>query len=168
MYSVTASMSAFAAWMASAGVLTGKAKRKALPGAWDVTVTADSSLSPVHGDPVILATVSNPGPKPVLVGFRVHQRILPVLPGAEAKVRVPRRTTRRRYRADRQQTVAVVPAGGSTQLSFRVSGAAGTPFSVVAAVGHCDRRLRVITVPVTVPCPDTADESGTAFIVPLF
>lgn len=157
---------ALVALLAAAVPLLMKAASPGVAGAWEVTVTAESVLAEDRQPPVILATVSNPGPVPVLVGLRVRQRLWPAGGGSRTTARVPWRPTRRRYRADRQTTVGVVRSGGSTSLSVPVPGIAGGSFSLVAVVGHYDRRLRVISVPVTVPRPRWEGEAGIVIISP--
>jgi hypothetical protein len=153
--------------LAPAGALMIKAYTEGLAEPWDVTVTAaESPLSMLNGCPVILVTVTNPGPIPVLVGLRVQERLLLVRRGAKTKTRVPLRPIRRRYRANWHTDVGVVPPDGSTHPSFRVAAAAGRSFSVVAAVGRSDHRLRVISVPVSVSRAPTANEAEIA-IIPL-
>jgi hypothetical protein len=136
--------------LAPAGALTIKAYTEGLAGPCDVTVTAaESALSLVQGYAVILVTVTNPGPAPVLVGLRVRERLLPVRRGAKTKTRVPLGPIRRRYRADRQTDVGVVRPDGSTHLSFRLARAAGRSFSVVVgdrpehALGACGSGCRM-------------------------
>ena len=118
-------------------------------GPWDVTVTAEPSANEVHADLTILVAVDNPGPSPVLVGLTVRPRLSPLLLAGRTKARVPRRPARPRYRAERQQIVSVVPANASAQFPVHLTGAVSNSFSVVVVAGQCDRRLRVITVPVT-------------------
>jgi hypothetical protein len=157
---LTIAIVALPVFLAAAVVLVSKADSEGFSGPWEVTVTAESVLSKGHQQPAVLATVTNPGPGPVLIGLRVRKRLCPAWLGARTKTRAAWRPTRRRYRADRQTVVGVVPQGESATLSVQVTGVPRRSFSVVAVVGHYDRHLRVISVPVRVPRPHANEEAG--------
>jgi hypothetical protein len=129
----------FALGMLRAGLRSGDR-----PG--DATVTAGIRRSgqPDEPRPVIIVTVRNPALVPVLVGFSVaRDRAL-----APMSVRVPRRTTRRRFRAAAQDVVGVVPAAGIAELPVPVPVRARR-YLLTAVIGQSGGRLRVFRVPVT-------------------
>src|SRR5689334_5054463 len=124
----------------------------------------DAAVGAVLGPgprPVIIATVRNPADVPLVAGLTVRRQLLPGLLDPGLTVRVPRRTTRRKFLAGEQDTVGVVPAGG--QAEFRMTapapltrtgltrtGRAGTGrrYRLTAVIGQAGGRLRVIGVPV--------------------
>jgi hypothetical protein len=113
------------------------------PGDAIVTAALTSARQPDETRPVIVAAVRNTSAVPVLVGLRVRR----TLTTGTISSHVPWRTSRRRYRADDQDTVGVVPPGAPGIFRVPVR-ARGRCYRLVAVIGQDGRRLRVLTVPV--------------------
>jgi hypothetical protein len=100
------------------------------------------------------------GDVPLVAGFSAR-RLLPGWFGAGMTVRVPRRTTRRKFRAGAHETVGVVPAASRTEFRLPV----GTParrYLLTAVVGQTGGRLRVFRVPVVSEGPAGAGRPARA------
>jgi hypothetical protein len=124
--------------------------------AGDATVSAAADA----GQLVVVAVVRNPGDVPLVAGFSAR-RLLPGWFGAGMTVRVPRRTTRRKFRAGAHETVGVVPAASRTEFRLPV----GTParrYLLTAVVGQTGGRLRVFRVPVVSEGPAGAGRPARA------
>ena len=112
--------------------------------------------------PVVIATVRNPADVPLMAGFTARRRLIPGWLEPGMSVTVPRRTTRRRYRASAQATVGVVPASGTGQFRVPVT-AQARRYRLVAVLGQSGGRLRVHSVPVaTRPAPGASGQSRPA------
>jgi hypothetical protein len=120
------------------------------PGDAGVTAVACVIAQPDGSWPAVLATVRNPGAAPVLVGLCVRRRRLPGWVAGGMNVAVPWRTTRRRFRADRQTLSGVVGAGDTAQWTVPWPRNARR-VRLVAVIGQADRRLRVLALPVGTP-----------------
>jgi len=117
------------------------------PGDVRVTAAAGVIVQPDGSWPAVLATVCNPGTAPVLVGLSVRRRRLPGWLDEGTSVAVPRRTARRRFRADRQALSGVVGAGDTAEWAVPRPRDARR-VRLVAVIGQADRRLRVLALPV--------------------
>jgi hypothetical protein len=119
----------------------------------DVTVTARMGRveHPEGCWRVVVATVRNPGPEPVLVGLSVRGTVLPSWLGSGLTVAVPRRTTRRRLRPGRQAVLGVTGPGATGQ--WQVPVATRLPRCRLVAVAGQAGRLRVLGVPVAAQGP---------------
>lgn len=126
----------------------------------DVTITAEmgETVQPDGALPVVVATASNPGDTPVLVGLSVYPRRLPTWMTGGVTVTAPRRTLRRRSRSDRQAVLGVVDAGAVGQ--WQVPAPAGARrYRLLATIGQRDGRLRLISLAVA-PFPPFAPGSN--------
>lgn len=125
--------------------------RRARCGPTDVTVTSlfVSVAPPGRGESFVLALVANPGAGTVLAGLSVSRRRGPAWFGTRPKVKTVRRSTRRRYRADRQSTIAIAPARQMRALPVPFVAMRGR-YRMVAVVGQADQCLRVISLPLAV------------------
>ena len=126
--------------------------RSALPsreaGSSDVTmIILFTVLAPRGlGESLVVTSIVNPGPRPVLAGLSVRRRRCPAWLGQRLGTRVARRTARRWYRAGGQATIGIVPAGGTSVLPVRFV-AIRRRYRVIAVIGQSDDRLRVISMP---------------------
>jgi hypothetical protein len=136
------------------------------PGDATVTAVLDDVPHPDGPQRVVVATVRNPGPVPVLVGLSVHRRRVPGWLGAGMSVTVPRRTRRPRYRPGVQATVGVVGPGESACWSVPAP-RSGRHCHLVAVIGQSGRRLRVVTLPVSLAPARSAARGGGASTDPL-
>lgn len=113
----------------------------------DVTVTILTILAPSgRGDSSVVISIFNPGSRPVLAGLSVRPRRRPDWLGPGPRTRIVRRTAGRRYRADRQAMIGIVPAAGISLLPVDFAAIQGR-HCVVAVLGQSDSRLRVISIP---------------------
>jgi hypothetical protein len=141
--------------------------RAALPsvqaGPSDVTVTIlFMMLAPSpQGASLVVASVANPGSRPVLAGLSVRRRRYPGWPGAGLRTRVARRTGGRRYRAGRQATIGIIPAHGASVLPVHFRATRGR-YRVVAVIGQSDHRLRVISLPLARRADDDTRSSSVS------
>lgn len=146
----------------AAVILAAERRVAALPRPSDAMVTAVSALTdyPAEGTTTIAVAIANPGATAVLVGVSARG---PGWPGSRTRTTTPYRTTRRRYRAGEQATVAAVPPRSVSRLSVHV--AAGRRCRVVVVAGQPDGRLQVISVPVSGK-PTASASSGTGLLRP--
>ena len=128
------------AWLVVAGFRDGDEPADAR-----VSATLARSGQPDETRPVVIATVRNPSACPVLVGLSVRRS----LTAGTLSARVPWRTAGRGYLAGAQDTAGIVPPGESATLRVPVR-QPGRRYRLVAVIGQSGRRLRVLTVPVTV------------------
>lgn len=153
-------------------VLAAAHLRAALPsaqaGSSDVTMTiVVTILAPHgHGESLVVTSIVNPGLRPVLAGLSVRRRRRPAWLGRRLGTRVVRRTAGRRYRADGQATIGIVPAGGTSVLPVRFV-AIRRRYRIVAVIGQSDYRLRIIIMPLVDRPEDDTEPSG-ASITDLF
>jgi hypothetical protein len=130
-----------AGWLAIEGFRPGD-----LPS--DVTVRAElrGAGQPDERRPVVVAVIRNPSGTTVLAGLSARPARVPrwLLGG---RVSVPRRTARRGLRASRQETVGIVPAGGTARFLVPVA-APGRRYWLTAVAGQAGGRLRVHVIPV--------------------
>jgi hypothetical protein len=109
----------------------------------DARVTAVTVTGyPDEGTAEVTVAIANPGGTPVLIGLSPSRASWPA---RGTRTTVPFRTTRRRYRADRQTAVGAVPPRSVTRLSVLI------PIrrcGLAAVIGQPDGRLRVISMPV--------------------
>jgi hypothetical protein len=94
----------------------------------------------------IVAMVHNPGDVPLVAGFSARRLLLPGWFDAGLTVRVPRGTTRRKFRAAAHETVGVVPAVSGAE--FRLPVGARNRYRLTAVLGQAGGRLRVVRIPV--------------------
>lgn len=114
----------------------------------DVTVSAElrSAGQPDEPRPVVVAEIRNPSGGTVLAGLSARPARVPrwLL---DRRVTVPRRTARRGLRADRHETVGVVPVGGAARFTVPVA-APGRRYWLTVVAGQAGGRLRVHVIPV--------------------
>jgi hypothetical protein len=114
----------------------------------DVTVSAElrDAGQPDEPRPVVVAEIRNPSGTTVLAGLSARPARVPrwLLGG---RVTVPRRTARYGLRADRHETVGVVPAGGTARFAVPVP-APGRWYWLTVVAGQAGGRLRVHVIPV--------------------
>jgi hypothetical protein len=135
--------------LGSAALIVSMDRRAAcLPRPDDATVTAMTTALdwPTEGQVVIMVGIANPGSVPVLVGLLLHRQLLP---GGRARATVAYRTTKPRYQAGKQATVAAVPGGALSRLSVPVPDT-HRRYRLEIMIGQPDRRLQVISAPVTI------------------
>jgi hypothetical protein len=146
-------LAAAAAWLAVEGFRNGDQ-------ALDVTVGAElrGAGQPDERRPVVVAEIRNPSGTTVLAGLSARPARFPRwLLGR--RVAVPRRTARHGLRADRHETVGVVPAGATVRFSVSVA-APGRRYWLTVVAGQAGGRLRVHVIPVderTRVTPQAAD-----------
>jgi hypothetical protein len=118
--------------------------------AGDARVTAwlSAAAQPDETRPVVIVRVRNPAGVALVSGFSVRPRRVPAWLSGWASVSVPRRTTRRRFRAVEQDVVGVVPAGGTARFTVPVL-SHGRGYRLTAVIGQGAGRLRVFRMPVT-------------------
>jgi len=116
----------------------------------DATVTARlrDAGQPDEPRPVVLATVRNPSPTPLLAGLSVRPARLPRWLAGAHDVTVPARTARRRLRPSAYATVGVVPAYGGARFIVPVT-ATARHYLLTAAIGQARGRLRLHRLHVT-------------------
>jgi hypothetical protein len=114
----------------------------------DVRVSAElrDAGQPDEPRPVVLAEIRNPSRSAVMVGLSARATRRPAWL-CDRDSAVTRRTARRGLRADRYETVGVVPAGGTTRCAVPVP-AAGRRYYLTAVIGQEGGRLRVQQIPV--------------------
>jgi hypothetical protein len=83
--------------------------------AGDATVSAAADA----GQLTVVVVVRNPGDVPLVAGLSARRRLLPDWLGAGMTVRVPRRTTRRKFRAGAHETMGVVRRRRAPSFAFR-------------------------------------------------
>lgn len=129
------------AWLAVLGVRNGDRPLDAT-----VSVELRHAGQPDEARPVIIAEVGNPSASPVIVGLSARRSPAPgwLLAGSSS---VPWRTSRHELRADRYETVGVVPAGGVVRFPVPVL-QAGQRYLLTAVIGQSGGRLRVHRRPV--------------------
>ena len=110
-----------------------------------VTAVLSSGDERVWCQGAVSVDFANRSAKPVLVGLSVRTQFWPSWRRARQKTKVPSRPGRRRYRADAQQTIGVVPANGIVRLPVRIPSGSRRR-RVVAVVGEADGHLRVISM----------------------
>jgi len=130
-----------AAWLAIEGFRNGDRPL-------DVTVRAElrGAGQPDERRPVVIAEIRNPSGTTVLAGLSARPARAPRWLIGE-RVTVPRRTARSGLRADRQETVGVVPGGGTVRLAVPVT-APGRWYWLTVVAGQAGGRLRVYVIPV--------------------
>jgi hypothetical protein len=128
-------------------ILMAERRAAAWPQPDDAAVTAVFNVAdyPDKGTATVTVVITNPGNTPVLVGLSPRR---PGWPGRGPRTTVPYRTNRRRYRADRQAAVGVVPPESASRLLVLLP--TGRRYRLAVIVERSDGRLRVISVPVTV------------------
>jgi hypothetical protein len=125
--------------------------------AGDATLSAAADT----GQLTVVAVVRNPGDVPLVAGFSARRRLLPGWFGAGMTVRVPRRTTQRKFRAGAHETVGVVPAASRAEFRLPVDTPARR-YLLIAVVGQTGGRLRVFRVPVVSDGPVGAGRPARA------
>jgi hypothetical protein len=141
-----AAVLALLCWIAAAGFRNGDRPADA-----KVSAVLRDAGQPDEPRPVVLATVCNPSPAPVLTGLSVRRARLPHWLGGTLDVTVPRRTRRRKFRPGAFACVGVVP--GETAVRWAVPVPAVAPrYRLTVAVGQSGSRLRVYRVRVA-PAP---------------
>lgn len=113
----------------------------------DVTVRATPAPTthPEGAPRSVLAWMHNPGPVPVLVGLSVRRTRLPAWLTPGLNVRVPLRTSSRRFGPQAHDAVGVVTPGDEEGWSVTAP-ATGRRGRLTAVIGQPDGRLRVITL----------------------
>jgi hypothetical protein len=144
---VFAALVVFAMFLEAAGSRAGDRRG-------DATVRAvlGDAGQPDEPRPVVIATIRNPGPVPVLAGLSVRRSFVPERLDPGTSVAVPRRTAwrrgaRRRLSATAHATVGVVPAGETAELTVPVR-RLGRRYRLTAIIGQDGGRLRVFRLPV--------------------
>jgi hypothetical protein len=94
----------------------------------------------------VMILIDIPGPSAALAGLSVTRQRGPAWLGTGSRTRMARRTARRRYNADRQETIDVVPAYGMRVLPVHFAALRGR-YRVVAVIGQADHRLPVVGMP---------------------
>ena len=146
-------------------VLSAERRAAAAPRPADAAVTAVFTLAgyPDESTSKVIVVIANSGDTPVLVALSTRRV---GWPGRGIRTTVPSRTTQRRYRADRQDTIGVVPPQSVSRLSMLIP--AQLRCRVAVVIGQADGRLRVISVPVsdkTGPSPSFGQAAGRSFRV---
>ena len=113
------------------------------------------------GQSAVVAVVRNPGDVPLVAGFSARRRLLPGWLDAGMTVRVPKRTTRRKFRAGAHETVGVVPAASRAEFRLPV-GIPARRYLLTAVVGQTGGRLRVFRIPVVSERPAGAGRPARA------
>jgi hypothetical protein len=128
----------------------------------DVTVSAElrGAGQPDESRPVVVAEIRNPSGTTVLAGLSARPARVPRWL-VSRQVTVPRRTARYGLRADRQETVGVVPAGGTARFAVPVA-APGRWYRLTAVAGQAGGRLRVHVIPVDERARITLPAAGIA------
>jgi hypothetical protein len=123
----------------------------------------DATVSAVvdAGQLAVVAVVRNPRDVPLVAGFSARRRLLPGWFGAGMTVRVPRQTTRRKFRAGAHETVGVVPAASRAEFRLPV-GIPARRYLLTAVIGQTGGRLRVFRVPVVSEGPAGAGRPARA------
>jgi hypothetical protein len=123
----------------------------------------DATVSAVvdTGQLAVVAVVRNPGDVPLVAGFSARRRLLPGWFGDGMTVRVPRRTTRRKFRAGAHETVGVVPAASHAEFRLPI-GIPARRYQLTAVVGQTRGRPRVFRVPVVSEGPAGAGRPARA------
>jgi hypothetical protein len=118
------------------------------PGDAVVTARLAEAGQPDEPRPVIVVRVRNHSEVPLVAGFSASRRMTPAWLDGGTTVRVPRRTTRRGFRAEAYDVVGVVaPARGAGFAEFAVPVAArARRYTLTAAVGQSGGRLRVFRI----------------------
>ena len=134
---------------------------------------------------LVIFVVRNPGDAPLMVGFTARRRWIPGWLDSGMSVSAPRRTTRRRFRAERHDVVGIVPARRDARFAVPVRRlllpALPLPpallpalppaaprflarrFALTAVIGQ-SARLRVFRIPVT--DQDLPDPGDAVFACP--
>lgn len=123
----------------------------AWPRPGDAAVTAVLTVADYPDGSIgeVTVVIANPDAAPVLVGVTPRRR---GWPGRGQRTTIASRTTRRRYRADRQATVSAVPPKAITSIPVRIA-ADFHRCRLVIVVGQSGGRLRVTSVPITIARP---------------
>jgi hypothetical protein len=125
-------------WCAAAGLRNGDRATDA-----KVSAVLRSAGQPDEPRPVVVATVSNPCPAPVLAGLSARRARWP---GGGHSVVVPRVTRCRKFRPSAYATVGVVPAGATVRFAVPVA-APARRYRLTAVTGQAGGRLRVYRLP---------------------
>jgi hypothetical protein len=114
----------------------------------DAAVSAElrDAGQPDEPRPVVAVAIDNPSPASVMVGLSARRSAIPVALRA-GSISVPVRTARRGLRADRYETVGVVPSRSVASFLVPVT-ETGPGYLLTAAIGQAGGRLRVHRVPV--------------------
>jgi hypothetical protein len=138
----------------------------AWPQPGDAEVTAVQAVPDDRDGSIGAVTViiANHDRAPVLVGLTPRR---PGWPGRRSRTTTPSRTTRRRYRADRQATVSVVPANTTAGIPVPIP-AGFRRGRLVVVVGQSGGRLRVTSVPVRITAPAAAGKLRAPVVQPPF
>jgi hypothetical protein len=112
------------------------------PGDALVTALVTTGAHPEGARPLVVATVANPSGIPVLAALTTRRDRMPALLADPHVVGVPRLTLRRKFRPDRYESVGVVPAGGTAELTVPAPVPARR-YVLTVAVGQEGARLRV-------------------------
>jgi hypothetical protein len=128
-------------WLAVLGIRNGDRPLDAT-----VSVELRQPGQPDEERPVIIAEVGNPSGSPVIVGLRARRSRVPGWFSAGSGS-AGWRTSRRELRADRYETVGVVPAGAAVRFGVPVP-QAGKRYLLTAVIGQSGGRLRVHRRPV--------------------
>ena len=112
----------------------------------------------------VTVIIANHDRAPVLVGLTPRRS---GWPGRRSRTTVPSRTTRRRYRADRQATLSVAPANTITAIPVPIP-ANFRRGRLVVVVGQSGGRLRVTSVPITIIRPAATGKPHAPVLPPPF
>lgn len=117
--------------------------------------------------PSVVASITNYGNLPVLVGLSVHRRRCPgwLRLGQGTKI-VRLMTIACRYRADRQAAIGIIAAGETSLLPVPFAAGPGQ-YCLVAVIGQSDNRLRLTRLAFTSRAADDIRPSN-ARIIDLF
>jgi hypothetical protein len=131
---------ALVCWLAAAGLRNGDRPADA-----KVSAVLRDAGQPDEPRPVVVATVRNPSPSPVLAGAGVRRARLPHWLGGILNATVPRRTRRRQFRPGAYACVGVVPGEATVRWAVPVPALAPC-YRLTVAVGQSGGRLRVYRV----------------------
>lgn len=123
------------------------------PGDAEVTAALAGAGQPDETRPVVIVSVRNPSAVPLMAGFSAGPRLVPAWLDGGTGVRVPRRTTRARFRAEAHDVVGVVAPGRDAEFVVPVAVRARR-YTLTAVAGQSGGRLRVFRIAVAGPVHD--------------
>jgi hypothetical protein len=112
------------------------------PGDARVSAVVRRGTQPDEPRPVLVAVVRNPSGSAVLAGLGARRAWLPAAVAGSLSAGAPLLTRRRRFRPGRFDTVAVVAAGGTAELTVPAP-PRGRRWLLTVVVGQQGGRLRV-------------------------